>query len=202
MELGAEHSAVEMFRMVVPIPHQDELPVGGLEQGQGAGQDLGVGGALGFPEESLVAAPGYVKGLELGQSVGCVMDDEDASMGSIIGGVCLCRISKSMPASDLKVLAHGLVLLLVQMGLDHHIDFVVSGPVPIQGSLAESCDVGHIQPHVVLGASRFLGRGVVERWIVIRALWGRQSPGYLPWGEQCGGLDAPDLYDLPSYLWC
>ena len=64
MELGAEHSAVEMFRMVVPIPHQDELPVGGLEQGQDAGQDLGVGGALGFPAESLVAAPGYVKGLE------------------------------------------------------------------------------------------------------------------------------------------
>ena len=46
MELGAEHSALEVLWMVVPISHQDELSVGGLDQSQDAGQDLGIGGAL------------------------------------------------------------------------------------------------------------------------------------------------------------
>ena len=188
------------------------------EQSQDACQDLGVGGALdgfigfevhtnhhdgsglGFPQEGLVAASGYGEGLEFGQSVRCVMDDEDASMGAIIGGVCLSWITKSMPASDFEVLAHGQVFLLVQMGLDQHINLIVSGPIPVQGILPESRDVGYIQSHVVLGVSCFLWRCTVERWIVIRALWWWQCPGDLPWGDQGCGLDAPNLYYLSRKL--
>ena len=192
---SGEHGALEMLRVVVPITHQYVLPVGGLKQSQDAGQDLGVGGALdgfigfeihcnhqdgsglGFPKkEGLVAASGYGEGLEFGQSVGCFMDDEDASMGAIIVCVCLSWITKSMPASDFEVLAHGLVFLLVQMGLDQRINLIVSGPIPVQSILPESRDVGHIQSHVVLGVSGFLWRCTVERWIVIRALWWWQCP--------------------------
>ena len=71
------------------------------------------GSGLCFPEDGLVSASCYGKGLEFGQSMGCVMNDEDTSMGAIIGAVGMSWIAKSMPAPDFKVLAHGLVFLLV-----------------------------------------------------------------------------------------
>ena len=46
VEFGAEHGALEVLRMVVPISHQDELPVRGLDESQDPCQDLGIGGAL------------------------------------------------------------------------------------------------------------------------------------------------------------
>ena len=34
------------------------------------------------------------------------MDDQDASMGAIIGAVGKCWVAKGMPSTDFKVLAH------------------------------------------------------------------------------------------------
>ena len=218
MELRAEHGALEVLRVVVPVSNEDVLPVGGLQQGEDPCQDLRVGGALYgficfevhrnhhdgsgfcFPKESLVATASNCKGLQLGQSVGSVMNDENTPIIALIGAVGVCWVSESMSAPDLKVLAHGLVFLLVQVSLDQHVDLVVSGPVPVEGALAKRCDVGHIQPHRVLCVSCFFGWGAVEWWIVVRALGWWQGPGDLPRGGQGRGLDAPDLHNLACHL--
>ena len=56
------------------------------------------------------------------------MEDEDASMITIIGTVCVGWQAESMFASDFKVLAHGVVFLLVQVCLHHGVDVIVSAP--------------------------------------------------------------------------
>ena len=98
------------------------------------------------------------------------MDDEDAPMCAVIGGICLSWVAKCMSAPDLEVLAHCLVFLLVQMGFNHDIDLIVSCPVPVQGALAECRDVRYIQPHAVLCMSGFFGRCAMEGWIVVWTL--------------------------------
>ena len=128
-----------------------------------------------------------------------IMGDHDASMGSIVAVVGMGWVSKSMPATNFEVLAHRVVLLLVQVCFNHHINLVISCPVPIQCVLAESRDVGHIQPHLLLGESGLLGWCAMERWIAVRALRRWQRPCYLSRSHQCRSLDASDL---PSYLRC
>ena len=54
------------------------------------------------------------------------MQDENASMVSFVGAVAVCRVSKCMAATDFKVLTHGVVLLVVQMGFE----LVVPAPEP------------------------------------------------------------------------
>ena len=98
------------------------------------------------------------------------MDDEDAPMCAVIGGICLCWVAKCMSAPDLEILAHRLVFLLVQMGFNHDIDLIVSCPVPVQGALAECRDVRYIQSHAVLCMSGFFGRCAMEGWIVVWTL--------------------------------
>ena len=84
MELGAEDGALELLRMVVPVPHQNELPCGGIQEPKDPRQNLGIGGALDrfvgfevdgddqdcsclcFPEKSLIAAAFDLKSLQLG----------------------------------------------------------------------------------------------------------------------------------------
>ena len=110
-----------------------------------------------------------LKSSSLVKAMGGVMNDEDSSMGAVIGAVGLRWVSKSMPATDFKVLAHRLVFLLVQMGLHHHIDLVVPCPVPVKGALPKCCDVAHIQPHVFLCEPGLFGRCAVEWWVIVRA---------------------------------
>ena len=43
---------------------------------------------------------------ELGEAMGGVMDDEDATMGAFIAAVGMGWVSESMPSSHFKVLAH------------------------------------------------------------------------------------------------
>ena len=74
-----------------------------------------------------------------------------------------------MSAADLKVLTHGLMLLPIKVGLNQDVDLVVTCPLPVEGTLAKSCDVSHMEAHVVLGVSCFLGWCAVKRWIVV---WG------------------------------
>ena len=84
VELGAEDSALELLRMVVPVPHQNELPCGGIQECKNPRQDLGIGGALDrfigfevdgddqdgsclcFREKSLVSTAFNLKSLQLG----------------------------------------------------------------------------------------------------------------------------------------
>ena len=217
MELGAKDRALELLRVVVPVANQDEFPSCGKES-QDAGQNLGICGSLdgliGFevncdhqdgaglclPEEGLVPAAFNVKGFQLGEAVCSVMDDHDASMGALIVAIGMGWVSKSMSASDFKVLTHGLVLLPIQVSLNHDVDFIISCPVPIKGALAKGCDVADMEAHVLLGASGFLGRCAVERWIVVWSFRRRQCQCCLPWCDQCRGLDAPDLDYLARNL--
>ena len=99
---------------------------------------------------------------ELGDAMGSVMDDEDAT------AVGLGWISKSMPSSHFEVLAHRVMLLLIEVCFDEHID-LISCPIPVEGVLAEGCDVGHIQPR----KSGLLGWCAVKWWIEIWTLWRR-----------------------------
>ena len=140
VEFGAEHCALEMFRVVVPVSDQDVLPGRGLDEGQSASQDLGVGGALnrlvgleldshhkngsgfGFPQKSLVSTPVNFEMFELCKAMCCVMDDQDAPMGTVIVAVGMSWIAESMPSSDFKVLAHRMMFLLVQVRFNQHID--------------------------------------------------------------------------------
>ena len=204
--------------MVVPVSNQDELPCCGFQECQDPCKDLSVGGALdgfiglevdsddqngsclGLPKKSLVATALNLKGFKLGEPMGCVMDDNDSAMVAVVGGIAVGWVSKSMSAPNLKVLTHGVVLLSIEMCFNQDVDLVVSSPVPVQGAFAKSCDVCHMEAHVVLGVACLLGWRAVERWIVIRSLRRWQGSGYLPWCDQRRGLYAPDLYNLARYL--
>ena len=143
------------------------------------------GACLRLPQESLVPATVNVKGFQLREAMGCVVGDHDASMGALIGAVGMGWVSKSMPASDFKVLTHGLVLLPIKVCLHRDVDFIVSCPVPVEGALAECCDVAYMEAHVLLGAPGF---------------WRRQRPCYLSGCDQGGSLDSPDLDYLARNL--
>ena len=103
-----------MLRMIVPVPHQDVLSCRGLDECQNACKDLGICGALNrligfevdshnqygsgfcFPQKGLVPATFNVKGFQPGQAMGGVIDDQDASMGAVIGAVGMRWVAKGM----------------------------------------------------------------------------------------------------------
>ena len=66
-----------------------------------------------------------------------VMENQDATMCPIIASVAVSWVSKSVSASDLKVLAHGVVLLAVEMGLHKDTKLVVTAPEPVKCVLTE-----------------------------------------------------------------
>ena len=87
-----------------------------------------------------------------------IMEDQDTIMCPIISRIAASRVSKSVSASDLEVLAHGVVLLAVKTGLNENIQLVVPTPEPVERVPSEGCDVGHMDPHVVLCVSGLLWR--------------------------------------------
>ena len=105
--------------------------------------------------------------LDLGDSMRIVMENQDATMCPIIASVAVSWVSKSVSASDLKVLAHGVVLLAVEMGLHKDTKLVVTAPEPVKCVLTEGCYVGHMDMHFVLRVPGPFWRCAMERWIVV-----------------------------------
>ena len=61
-----------------------------------------------------------------------------------------------MSSPDFKVLAHGVVLLLVQMCFDERVELIVSAPEPVQRVFAKGCDVGYMEARSFLCESGLL----------------------------------------------
>ena len=94
------------------------------------------------------------------------------------------------------------MLLPIQVGLHHDVDFIVSGPVPVKSAFPKSSDVCNMEAHVLLCVPCLLGRCAVKWWIVVWGFGRWQSPGDLSWLDQCCGLYSPNLNYLAGKLWC
>ena len=134
--------------------------------------------------------------------MGRVVDDNDAPMCAFIVGVAVCWIPEGMSASDLKILAHRLMLLPIQVGFDQDVNLIVSCPVPVECAFPKGSDVGYMEAHVLLCVPCLLGWCAVKWWIVVWGFGRWQCPGNLSWLNQRCGLDAPNLHNLTGNLWC
>ena len=144
------------------------MAVRGLQQCQDPCQQFGIGVALesliglevdsnhkngsscGLSEKSLVSTAFNGIVFHLRDAVCCVMEDQDSSMCAFIGGIAMGRVSKGMSSSRFEVLTHGVVPLAVEMCFHEDIELIVPAPKPIQCVFAKSCDIGHMDAHVLV----------------------------------------------------
>lgn len=110
----------------------------------------------------------------------------DAFTRALVGLILGNGHTRDLSASNREVLAHAVVLLLVQVGLDEDKDLAVSGPVPLNDLLAKAGDVGRVQPHICLCTAPFFG-GVSRR--------GGSTSGLSGTGS------APCVYERWSFEW-
>lgn len=111
--------------------------------------------------------------LEIGDAMGAVVEDEDGSMCSLVVWVAVGWCAKGLAAAYLKVLAHGGVLLLVQVCFQQYGKFVVSTPQPVENLLGKRGHVCTVEPHGGLCISCLL------RWcLILSRVEEGQSPGF------------------------
>ena len=109
-------------------------------------------------------------------------------------------VPECVSSSHFEVLAHCMMLLLVEVCLNEHMDFIVPCPVPVKFVFAEGRDVGNIEPHLFLGEPGLLWWHAVKWWIVVWACWRRYGPCYLSRSHKGFCLDAPNLHYLACNL--
>ena len=113
-----------------------------------------------LPEACDEATPIDVIAIDIGEPFSQVTEDEDASMGSVVGCIFAGCHAHCLSASRGEVLADAGVLQRVQMGFDEDMKFTISCPVPFNDLFAKGGAVGEVLHCLVIGSGPLGGRGM------------------------------------------